>query len=318
MKLQVRVQQIVQETPEVRSFLLVPTDGNALPAFSAGAHIDVHLPGGLVRQYSLCNGPKDTQGYVIAVKREPASRGGSAALHDHVKEGDLLQIGAPRQQFSLQMNAAHHVLIGAGIGITPLLSMARHLVEAGASFEVHYFARSRELAPFRQALDQPEYAGKVQLHLGLGSDAVHATLHRLLGQRPANADLYLCGPRPFMASVRASAHQAWPLTAVHFEYFSADEAVLAAPQHSFVIRLGRSGGEYEVPADQTIVQVLGMHGIEIFTSCEQGVCGSCVTAVLDGTPDHRDSFLTDDEKQCGSKLMPCVSRAHSNVLVLDL
>lgn len=319
MNLQVQVRRIVQETPEVRSFELAGVGEQLLPAFSAGAHIDVHLPGDVVRQYSLCNGPQDTDAYVIGVKREPASRGGSSALHDQVRVGDMLQVSAPRNNFALALQAKHHLLLGAGIGITPLLSMARHLAAEGASFELHDFVRSEALAAFMDPLQQPSFAGRVHFHLGLDAAAVQTTLERILAERGEGSHLYLCGPRPFMEAVRAcAASKGWPAEAVHFEYFNADEALLAAPKDSFKVRLARSGGEFTVPADQSIVQVLSLQGIEIYTSCEQGVCGTCVTPVLEGMPDHRDSFLTDDEKRCGDRLMPCVSRSCSNVLVLDL
>lgn len=314
----VQVRRVIQETAEVRSFELAAVNGQVLPAFSAGAHIDVHLPGNVVRQYSLCNGPDDKDCYVIGVKRETASRGGSSALHEKVKKGDFLQVSAPRNNFALVPKATHHLLLGAGIGITPLLSMARHLAADGTSFELHYFARSSDLVAFHEALEHPKFKGKVHFHLGLDAAGVQATLERRLAERTTGAHLYLCGPRPFMQVVRDCATKAWPTETVHFEYFSADETVLSAPKESFTVRLARSGGEYTIPADQSIVQVLGTHGIEIFTSCEQGVCGSCVTNIVEGAPDHRDSFLTDDEKRCGNKMMPCVSRSCSNVLILDL
>lgn len=314
----VRVQRVVQETPEVRLFELVDAQGGALPSFTPGAHIDVQLPGGVTRQYSLCNGPDDTAGYLIGVKREAASRGGSVALHEQVKEGDALRVSAPRNNFALCEQASRHVLLGAGIGITPLLSMARHLLARGASFELHYFARSIELAAFQADLSGPAYAGRVNFHCGLDAEGVQAALQQILSTRGAGAHLYLCGPRPFMAAVRDVASNAWPADAVHFEYFSADEAALSAPKDSFVVRLAKSGGEYVVPADQSIVEALGQHGVDIYTSCERGVCGSCLTGVVEGRPDHRDSFLTEAERRVGDKLLPCVSRSCCGLLVLDL
>lgn len=319
MNLQVQVRRIVQETPEVRSFELASVGKESLPAFSAGAHIDVHLPGGIVRQYSLCNGPSDTDAYVIGVKLESASRGGSTALHEQVREGDMLQVSTPRNNFGLAPTAKHHLLLGAGIGITPLLSMARHLAAQGASFELHDFARSQAHAAFSAPLGLPPFVGHVHFHLGLDVAAVQSTLEQVLAEQNDGTHLYLCGPRPFMEAVRSCASsRGWPASAVHFEYFSANDALLAAPKESFTVRLASSGSEFTVPPDQSIVQVLSLNGIEVFTSCEQGVCGSCVTSVLEGIPDHRDSFLSDDEKRCGDRMMPCVSRSCSSVLVLDL
>lgn len=318
MTLQVQVHRIVQETPDVRVFELVPLAGASLPPGSPGAHIDVHLPGGLVRQYSLCNGPEHTQGYVIGVKREAASRGGSAALHETIAEGQVLTVGAPRNNFALRDTAQHTVLVAGGIGITPLLSMARHLRQRGASFELHYFTRSIAHTPFHAELSRPAWLGRVAFHCAMDADAVRAKLRHILWQRQANAHLYLCGPRPFMDTVQEVASASWPPDAVHLEYFVADAAALAAPAGGFTVRLARTGGDYLVSAEQTIVQALAQYGIHLDTSCEQGVCGTCLTGVLGGEPDHRDCFLSDDEKRCGDKLLPCVSRARGDVLVLDL
>ncbi len=319
MTLQVRVQRIAQETAEVRVFKLVPATGQALPPFTAGAHIDVYLPGGLVRPYSLCNDPRERDVYCIGVKREPASRGGSATLHAQVREGDVLQVSEPRNHFPLAPNATHHLLLGAGIGITPLLAMGHALAAQSASYELHDFARSQDLMAFQEALLQPQFAGHVHFHIGLSPDTVQATLDRLLQARREGAHLYLCGPRPFMDAVRAiAAATAWPQDAVHFEYFTADALAGQAPGDRFTVRLARSGGEYAIPAERSIVQVLSEQGVEVFTSCEQGVCGTCITGVLEGTPDHRDSYLTEEERERNDTLMPCVSRACSPVLVLDI
>ncbi|WP_028997926.1 PDR/VanB family oxidoreductase [Azohydromonas australica] len=317
-RIAVRVRRIHNETDDVRVFELASSDGQPLPAFSPGAHIDVHLGDGLVRQYSLCNGPADADCYIIGVKREPSSRGGSSALHDLVQEGDMLQIGAPRNNFELRDTAGHYMLVAGGIGITPMLSMARHLLARGASFELHYFARSIAQTAFHKVLSAPAFAGRVDFHYALEADAVRSKLRKLLWERRANAHLYLCGPRPFMDTVQDVASATWPPDAVHLEYFSADANALAAPCASFVVRLARSGGDYVVPAEQSIVQALAQYGVAVDVSCEQGVCGTCLTGVLAGEPDHRDSFLTDDERRACDKLMPCVSRSRTDVLILDL
>jgi len=314
----VRVESIVSETEDVRLFKLVAAGHERLPKFTPGAHIDVHLGEGIVRQYSLCNGPSDTDHYLIGVKREAQSRGGSAALHERVREGDLLQVGAPRNNFELRETAAHYVLISGGIGITPILSMARHLLASGASFELHYFARSIQQTAFHAELSKPDYLGHVDLHYALEADAVRAKLRRILWERKPNAHLYLCGPRPFMDTVQEVATATWPPDAVHLEYFKADASALAAPTGSFTVRLARTGGDYLVAAEQSVVQALAQYGIYLDVSCEQGVCGTCLTGVLEGQPDHRDCFLTDDEKRSGDKLLPCVSRACTDFLVLDL
>lgn len=319
MTLQVQVRRIVQETSEVRVFELVPAAvGEPLPPGSPGAHIDVHLPGGLVRQYSLCNGPEQTDSYVIAVKREEASRGGSAALHETITQGQALMVGPPRNNFELRITAPHTVLVAGGIGITPLLSMARHLLQRGASFELHYFTRSIEHTAFHGELSGSAWLGRVEFHYALEADAVRSKLRHILWERRSGAHLYLCGPRRFMDTVQEVAHATWPPDAVHLEYFAADATALAAPAGSFTVRLARTGGDYLVPAEQSIAQALAQYGVHLDTSCEQGVCGTCLTGVLGGEPDHRDCFLSDDEKRRGDKLLPCVSRARSGLLVLDL
>lgn len=313
-----RVRRITSETQDVRVFELESADGSTLPPFTPGAHIDVHLGPGLVRQYSLCNGPLETGSYVIGVKREVASRGGSAALHDKIHEGDILQVSVPRNNFELRDTAGHYMLIAGGIGITPMLSMARHLLVRGASFELHYFARSIAQTAFHAALSVPEFGGRVDFHYALDASAVRAKLRKILWERKPNAHLYLCGPRPFMDTVEEVASATWPPDAVHLEYFSADASALAAPCESFTVRLARSGGEYLIPAEQSIAQALAQYGIYLDLSCEQGVCGTCLTGVLAGEPDHRDSFLNDDERRACDKVMPCVSRSRSEFLVLDL
>lgn len=314
----VHVNKIVDEAIDIKSFELVSADGQLFPPFTPGSHIDVHIAEGIIRQYSLCNGPDNTQSYLIAVKKEAASRGGSLAMHENIKVGDTLFIGLPRNNFSLVPQAKRHVLLGGGIGITPLLSMARHLLAAGADFELHYFSRSVKHTAFRDVFSGPEFKGKVVFHSALEADEVRACLRELLGSRPEGAHLYLCGPRFFMDQVEAAATAAWPAQAVHLEYFAADPISLAVPQDAFEVTLARSGGTYVIPEGQSIVDVLAQHGVQIEVSCEQGVCGTCMTGVVSGTPDHRDVFLSPEEKAGGDVMLPCVSRCKSPKLVLDL
>jgi vanillate O-demethylase ferredoxin subunit len=316
--IQVQLKRVTHEASDIKAFELGYADGSCLPSFLPGSHIDVHVGDGLVRQYSLCNGPDDTCSYLIAVKKEAASRGGSRGMHERIKVGDTLAISLPRNNFELAPHAARHLLVGGGIGITPLLSMARHLLASASEFQMHYFGRSVEHAAFHALLSSPEFAGRVVFHLGLDADAVRAALHDLLAQRPQDAHLYLCGPAPFMDQVRAQAAPAWPDDAVHLEYFAADQALLAGPAEGFEVTLARSGGTYAVPESESIVAVLARHGIEVPVSCEQGVCGTCITAVLDGVPDHRDMFLSETEKKSCTQMALCVSRALGPKLVLDL
>jgi len=314
----VRVRKKTREALDIASFELVSADATPLPRFMPGSHIDVHLGPELVRQYSLCNGPQDPGCYWIAVKREAESRGGSRAMHEQVKQGDTLTISTPRNNFAIEPSAKHHLLLAGGIDVTPILSMARHLLVSGASFDLQYFTRSIEHTAFHALLSESEFKGKVTFHYALEPEALRAYLRRLLWHRPEQAHIYLCGPRPFMDLVETTAAPTWPPEAVHLEYFTADPLSLAGPQDSFQVKLARSGGTYAIPSGKTIVEALRENGIHIETSCEQGVCGTCLTGLLEGLPDHRDVFLTDDEKEAGDKIMPCVSRAKSSLLVLDL
>jgi vanillate O-demethylase ferredoxin subunit len=315
--LSVKVNKIRQEAADIKSFHLVSTSDNPLPAFSAGSHVDVHLNNGIVRQYSLCNGPDERDGYLIGVKLEPDSRGGSRAMHV-LKEGDIIDIGVPRNNFALATSATHHVLLGGGIGITPLLSMTKQLAAQGASFELHYYTRSVAHTAFYDYLSGKSLVRHVRFHHGLQPEEISLHLNELLGRRDADDHLYLCGPRPFMDMIVGCAQSAWPSDAVHLEYFVADQAALSKPQDEFRIRLARSGMTCHVPVGIPITEVLATHGCPIETSCEQGVCGTCLTGVLEGVPDHRDVFLTDAEKQAGDRILPCVSRAKTDLLVLDI
>jgi len=316
--MKVRVAKKTLEATDICSFDLADPAGGRLPAFTAGSHIDVHVGDALVRQYSICNKPGDLSCYRIAVKNEPQSRGGSRSMHERVREGDSLTISAPRNNFVLKEDADHTVLIAGGIGITPLLSMALHLDAVGRSFELQYFSRSIAHTAFHQLLSRRGLAEKVGFHYAVEPEAVRSYLRKHLWHHQDGAHLYLCGPRPFMDLVEQTAAVTWPPESVHLEYFTADPAAMAGPRETFTVRLARSGGDYLIPPDKTIVQALAERGVHVETSCEQGVCGTCLTGVLEGIPDHRDVFLTDEERSIGDKFLPCVSRAQSDVIVVDL
>ena len=239
-------------------------------------------------------------------------------MHERVAVGDIISISAPRNHFPLQPRAMHHLLVAGGIGVTPLIAMARELQSTGASFELQYFARSIEHTAFHALLSQPEYRGKVIFHYAVEPDRLHDYLHKLLRQRRDGAHLYLCGPRPFMDLVEDIAAASWPPESIHIEHFGADPMASAGRSEPFEITLARRGGSYTVPADKSIATVLAENGIGSVTSCEQGVCGTCVTGVLKGTPDHRDAFLTEGERKACDKIMVCVSRSRGGGLVLDI
>lgn len=292
-------------------------EGAELPPFSAGAHIDLHLGEGLVRQYSLAGDPADTSRYLLGVLREPASRGGSLAVHERLREGDLLGASLPRNHFPLHAQAPHSLLLAGGIGITPLLSMAEQLQREGREFELHYCTRSAARTAFAQRLREAAWASRVHLHHDDGPAAQRLDLAGLLAGAPAGAHLYVCGPRGFIDWVlRGGRDAGWDDSRLHREYFAAAEDTPSAGG-AFEVELASSGRVVRVEPAQTIVQALAAAGIDLPTSCEQGVCGTCLTRVLAGTPEHRDSYLTDEERARNDQMLPCCSRALSPRLVLD-
>ena len=295
--IRMRVAGIRRETDEVKAFTLVAADGRKLPAATPGAHVSVSIPDGLTRQYSLVNGPDDDDAYHIAVKREPDSRGGSRVMHERIAEGDVLEITPPRNHFPLDYTAKHHLLVAGGIGITPLLSMARQLQAIGASWELQYFARSAGQAPFHEVLSRPEFSRKVTFHYAVDRDGLRPYLHGLLRERREGAHLYVCGPRPLMDLIEDIASTAWPPETIHSEFFSADPSASSGPRLPFEVTLARTQATFAIPAEKSILEVLTERGVRVPNSCSQGVCGTCVTGVLDGTPDHRDAFLSDKERK---------------------
>ncbi len=316
--LQVRVARKATEALDIVTLELVAVDGKALPAFSAGSHVDVQLPGGITRQYSLCNDPKETHRYLIGVLRDPASRGGSLAVHDGVKEGDLLQISAPRNHFPLAHEAKQHLLLAGGIGVTPILCMAERLAITGAAFEMHYATRAPERTAFRARIAAASFADRVHFHHDNGDAAQKLDLKALLASPQAGTHLYVCGPKGYMDAVLGTARAAgWPEAQLHYEFFGADVAK-SDSDAGFEIKLASSGRIVMVPKDQTVTQALAAAGVEVMVSCEQGVCGTCLTRVLEGVPEHKDSYLTPEEQAANDQFTPCCSRSRTPQLVLDL
>ncbi|WP_428422888.1 PDR/VanB family oxidoreductase [Methylibium sp.] len=314
----VRVARKRIEAAGICSYELVDPDGAPLPPFGAGSHIDVHLPNGLVRQYSLCNHPAETSRYLIGVLRDPASRGGSAAMHDLVHEGDLIRIGGPRNHFPLAASGGHAMLLAGGIGITPILAMAEHLASAGAPFEMHYCSRSRDRTAFHDRLKSSSFASRVAFHFDDGDAAQKIDLPALLASPGGERHLYACGPAGFLEFVLATARaQGWPQESIHFEYFAAP-AQDTDGDTAFDVRIASTGKVYRIAADRSVAAALAEQGVVIEVSCEQGVCGTCLTRVLDGEPDHRDQYLTEAERARNDQFTPCCSRAKSQLLVLDL
>ena len=316
--LSVRVARKTTETADISTFELVAEGGGPLPAFSAGSHIDVQVPGtDITRQYSLCNDPTESHRYLIGVLRDPASRGGSAAMHS-IQEGQVLHISAPKNHFALAHDAQRSLLLAGGIGVTPILCMAERLAISGAAFEMHYCTRSRERTAFYERIANSSFVDQVQFHFDDGTSAQKLDIAQLLSAPAAGLHLYVCGPKGFMDAVLASARaQGWPEGQIHYEFFSA-EVVKSADDASFEVKLASSGRVIKVLADQTVTQALSAAGVEVQTSCEQGVCGTCLTRVLEGVPDHKDMYLTPEEQAANDQFTPCCSRAKTPLLVLDL
>ena len=302
---------------DIRRFDLVADPGTRLAAFEAGAHIAVRTPAGAMRQYSLCGSPSDLDRYRIAVKREPDGRGGSASMVDSLREGDRLWIGAPVNQFALDERARSVLLIAGGIGVTPLLSMALALSEAGARrFRLIYLTRDAESTAFIDELSAPELKPNVLIHHDHGDPDQAFDLWPLL-EKPGSLNgqhVYCCGPSRLMDAVRDMTGH-WPASAVHFESFGADTAP-RADDRPFTVRCRASGVSFEVPVGRSILDVARAHDIRVPSSCESGTCGSCKTALLSGEADHRDQVLMPEER--ASRIMVCVSRALGDSLEIDL
>ncbi|MFD7842826.1 PDR/VanB family oxidoreductase [Nocardia sp. NPDC059764] len=309
-ELPVRVVRRRDEAEGVFSLELTAADGGPLPAWSPGAHIDVHAGSAGVRQYSLCGDPGDDRTWRIAVLHEPGGRGGSDYLHRTALPGTELRVSLPRNNFELTPRSSY-VFVAGGIGITPILPMIAAAAAAGARWRLFYGARSRAHMAFADdlAARHPEVTLVPQDVDGL------LPLPRILGEA-AQAEIYCCGPEPMLAAIEAEA--AARGSAIRTERFAARPAAADAVNLPFDVRVDSTGATYRVEGHRSIADVLEAAGVDIITSCREGTCGSCETTVLSGDIDHRDAILTDEERACGNTMMLCVSRARSEVLVLDL
>ncbi len=314
--LRLRVQAIRLQADGIHAFELVDPDAALLPPATAGAHVDVHLPGGLMRSYSLSGDPADRTVWTLGVLREANGQGGSQAMHDSVRVGELLMVGAPRNAFAMVPGAAHTVLLAGGIGITPIKAMAHTLTAQGESFEVHYCARTARNVAFTRELRALVPPDRLHFHFDNGVQGQGLNITKLLKQQPDGAHLYYCGPGGFMkACAEASTH--WAPGSVHFEHFKPPvSAPKSVPDASFEVRLARTGITVPVLPDQSIVRAIELAGHRVPTSCLSGLCGSCKVEYLEGDVEHNDYILSDEEKtHC---LTLCVSRARSPMLVIDL
>lgn len=295
---------------------LVAANGAPLPPFTAGSHIDLHLEDGLVRQYSLMNDPTERGRYRLGVLLEAASRGGSAAVHARLTPGASVLASAPRNHFGLAENAGRSILVGGGIGITPMLAMAHALHRQGREFALHYCTRQAERTAFLDELNAAPFFDRVRLHHDEGPLANPLRPDKDLGPLDADTHCYVCGPAGFMDWVIGGAQAlGYPADRVHREYFSAEVDTSGG---GFEVVASRSGVTLRVDEGQTIVEALAKAGIEVTVSCQEGVCGTCLVDVLEGEPDHRDVYLTDEEKAANDQMLVCCSRAKSTRLVLDI
>jgi vanillate O-demethylase ferredoxin subunit len=310
--LNLRIKAAVWEAPNIISYDLRPTDGKELPQFTAGAHIDIKLPGDMMRSYSLTNSQSERHRYVIAVQKDRESRGGSKWIIQNFRPGEILSVSEPRNNFKLDETAENSVFIAGGIGITPMLSMIDRLNTLGKKWELIFCSRTRNSAPFLERLQA--YPG-VRLHFDREPGAEMLDLNSLVAGAGANAHLYCCGPVT-MLEVFEKAAKARPSDTVHVEYFTATEP--PATEGGFVVVLARTGREITIPAGKTILSALRDEGLNVAHSCAEGICGTCETTVIEGIPDHRDRILTEKERLANKKMMICCSGAKTEKLVLDL
>lgn len=312
--LELRLWAVTYAADGVLLFELRSPDGARLPAFSPGAHVDIHLPNGLVRQYSLVNAPEPGDRYVVAVKRDPNSTGGSRYMHDELRVGTVLSVSTPRNLFPLVEDAATSVFVAGGIGISPIFCMIQRLAALARPWALHYAVRHRGEAAL---LDDLPEGGQVHLHVSTEHAGARLDIAAVVRSAAPDAELYCCGPNSMIHAFKEAADvYGRSPEHVHIEYFSGPEDT--EPTGAFTVELARSGRTILVPAGVSITQTLREAGIETMVSCEKGVCGACETKVLGGVPDHRDLILTDEERAEGRLMMICCSGARTDTLILDL
>lgn len=310
--LEVRLVAIRYAARDTNLYELRKDDGSPLPEAEPGAHIDVHLPNGIIRQYSLTAPGAHPASYVLGIKRDPGTRGGSGFIFDELKVGQVLKISAPRNNFRLSEAAGHSVLIAGGIGVTPIHAMAQHLAAQNKSWELHYACRSRSEAVFLEAFQN---LGAVNFHFDDEAPGKFLALDQIIRDSRPGSHFYCCGPVPMLTAFEAAAKDI-PAEHVHVEHFTAKEIPVA--EGSFTVQLARAKKEFVVPPGRSILEVLRDADVDLPYSCEQGICGACETAVVAGTPDHHDSILSDAERAANRTMMICCSGSKGPLLVLDI
>jgi vanillate O-demethylase ferredoxin subunit len=309
------VKRISYEAESINSYELVLPAGGDLAPFTAGSHIDLHLKNGMIRSYSLVNDQSERHRYIIAVNKDAAGRGGSSFVHDSFKAGDIVTVSMPRNNFALREDAESSLLIAGGVGITPLVSMIRRLQALSRPWKLSYAARTRRAAAFLGELSAIESNAQLHLHFDDEHGGRPLDLAAIVGNAPASAHLYCCGPVPMLeAFEKATAGR--PAGHVHVEYFQAKQA--PSVDGGFEVRLARSNRTIPVEPGKTILNAVLDAGVMANYSCSEGVCGTCETRVIEGIPDHRDLFLSPEEQAANKTIMICCSGSKSGTLVLDL
>lgn len=292
---------------------LRPQDGAEVAPFSAGAHVDLHLANGMIRQYSLANDPRERHRYLLGIKKDPASRGGSRYVHESLKPGMVVAVGQPRNNFPLEESAPRSVFIAGGIGITPVRCMVHRASALALEWELHYAVRTPDDACFAQELKADP---RVHIHVDSEHYGRPLDLSAVAARTAPESHVYCCGPGPMIAAFE-QAFASWPAAQRHVEHFTAPKSD-PEPGGAFTVVLSRTGVSLPVGADETILEVVRRAGVDAQASCEQGICGACEVRVLAGQPEHRDILLSPEERAEGKSMMICCSRSRSSELVLDL
>jgi ferredoxin-NADP reductase len=312
--IEVRVSAIRYAARDTNIFEFRRPDGAPLPSYEPGAHVDMHLPNGMLRNYSLIVARPEPGTYTFGIKRDPASRGGSRYIHDELRVGKLIKISAPRNNFALKEDAEHTILFAGGIGITPIWCMVQRLTELGRPWALYYSCRSRADMAFLQELER--LTGP-QFHFDDEHAGKFLDIAGIVGAAPKSAHLYCCGPTPMLDAFEAATKE-WPREQIHIEYFTPRQDPAKGKKGGFTVELARSGQEFFIPEGQTILQVLLDEGVDVDYSCELGICGACEQRVISGEPEHRDSILTEEEQAENKRVMICCAGCKSERLVLDL
>jgi tetrachlorobenzoquinone reductase len=311
-----RVVRVRAEARDVLSIELADAQGRTLPSYEAGAHIDLHLPSNMIRQYSLCGLEATTDRYQIAVSRAPHSRGGSVHIHDSLRVGATLLMSTPRNNFPLVPNASRYAFIAGGIGITPIMPMIAWCIAHDKPWRLLYCAASRQRAAFVDDISTLS-GGLARFYFDQEHGGRHVDIADWMDERADGDHLYCCGPAGLMHSVESYSTN-WPPGSLHFEWFAAPPPSSLVEERAFKLTLARTGQELIVPVGRSILEILEEHGIYAPFSCREGLCGSCETALLEGEADHRDSYLSRSDQAANRSIMICVSHARTERLVVDL